>query len=56
MVIDYLYVISIGSPPAKTYAPLVIDADALFTGSIAFERLEAVASRRGHFSERSGGM
>jgi len=45
MIIDDLNVEGIPFFPSETYSLLVIDADAVLPGAVAFQRLQAVAGR-----------
>ncbi len=51
MVIGDFYVLSIGSGPDETDAPLVVDADAVLAGATATQRFEPVAGRESQEGE-----
>ncbi len=40
--------------PSEHNAPLVVDADGMLPGAIAFEGFEPVAGRHGHILQRTG--
>src|SRR5260221_60844 len=51
MVIHNLNIAGIRTVPAKTDAPLVVDADTILAVPIAFQRFKPVARRHGHFAD-----
>jgi hypothetical protein len=56
MIVHKLDVVSVPFTPAEADAPLVVDANAVLTGSVAFQRLQPVARRYPQGFQRSGGM
>src|SRR3990172_1093266 len=56
VVIHYLYVFSACFRPAETDAPLIIDADAVLTGSVALQRLESVSRRYPQVLQAAGDL
>lgn len=42
--------------PDETHTPLIVDANAVLTGSIALERFQAIARRRSQEIERQGSV
>ena len=51
VVVDDLDVERIGGAPDEADAPLVVDADAVLSGPVALERLEAIAGRNAKVGE-----
>ncbi len=45
MVVHDLHVFRTGAGPTKAYAKSIVDADAMLSGTIAFERLKPIARR-----------
>lgn len=56
MVIDDLDIVRIGILPSEADPPLIVDADAVLAGTIAFEFLEAVPRRYAEVVECLGGI
>jgi hypothetical protein len=56
MIIDDLDVVGVAIAPNKTDAPLVADADAVLSGSIATKNLQAVARGSDQIPEFDGGV
>jgi hypothetical protein len=54
VVIDDFYSLDPVWGPAEAYAPLVVNSNGMLTGSIAFERFEAVARRHPEVVELLG--
>lgn len=55
MIVRDFDLLRVGSIPCETNAPLVIDANAVLTGTAAFQRLQSVARRQaeeGEFNRR----
>jgi hypothetical protein len=51
MVVDDLHVLGAGTGPTKAHAKLIIDADAMLSGTIASERLQPIAGRHSQIVE-----
>jgi hypothetical protein len=56
VVVNDLDIPGTGSAPSKTYAPLLIDADAVLTSPIAFELFQAVPRRHAQISKGIRGI
>lgn len=56
MVVHDLDIFRSGFRPAKANSPLVVNANAVLTGAIAFQGLKAVAGRYSQVSETSGDL
>lgn len=54
MIVNNLDLEGIAVPPSKTDSPLVIDANTVLAGAIAFELLQAVAGRYAEIFELLG--
>ena len=56
MIIDNFHVFGISANPTKTYAPLVINADAVLTLAVASELLESVCWWNSKIEQASGSI
>lgn len=56
MVVNDLDILGAIRSPCKTYAPLVIDANAVLTLAFATQRLQTIARRRAQEPKRLGGI
>jgi hypothetical protein len=51
MIIHNFNVVRVFATPAEAYPPLVIDADAVLSGAVAFQGFQAVAGRQGQVAQ-----
>ncbi len=56
VVVDNRYVVRCTVLPSKADAPLLVDANTVFTGAIAFQELEAIARRCTQIAQRGRGV
>jgi hypothetical protein len=56
MVIHNSNVARVFTVPAEANAPLVVDADAMLSGAIAFQGFQAVAGRQGQVTQFAGAI
>jgi len=56
MIINDLNVEGVPILPGEAYSPLVIDADAVLPGAVAFQRLQPVAGRYPQILQGPGAM
>ena len=56
MVVNDLNLVRRTARPAKAEPPLIVNADTVLTGAIAFELLKPVAGRHAQIIERLGGV
>lgn len=54
MIVDYLHVVCVPLLPTKTDSPLVVDANAVLSGTITCQLLKAIAKGHAQVVERSG--
>jgi hypothetical protein len=45
VIVDYFNLVGIAGLPSKADSPLIVDSDAVCSGTLAFERLQAVTRR-----------
>ena len=56
MVVDDFNVGCVFAVPAETYPPLIIDANAVLAGAIAFERFQAISGRNTQITQVARAM
>ena len=56
VIIRYFDLVNVAIVPAKTDAALIVDADAVLSGSVAFQLLEAVSRRHCEIIQSGSGI